>query len=86
MENQELKESDIHYEHPKWKEMGTDILIQHYRSFQQEGEPIVVHIIKTGYADTYIVTIEDGYDMAYFDSKIRSKQDIINNFGIYLDI
>ena len=86
MKNQELKESDLKIEHPKWKEMGTDVLLQQYRSFQQEGEPVVVHIIKTGYNDTYIVTIEDGYDMAYFESKIRTKQDIQDNFGIYMDI
>jgi len=84
MENQELKMSDFEIEYPKW--IPIDTKENQYQCFQQEGEPVVVHIIKTGYENTYIVTIEDGYDMAYFESKIRTKEDIEHNFGIKIKV
>jgi hypothetical protein len=86
MENLILEETKIEIEYPNWIPFSLPQYDNRYRAFHQEGEPIVVHIIKTGYENTYIVTIEDGYDMAYFESNIRTKQEIKDGFGIDLDI
>lgn len=59
-----------------WKEIGSRT-----RSFRLESEPELLHIIKTGYSDTFMVVDESGYDMMG-DLKIMSSGQILETFGI----
>jgi len=60
----------------KWAEIGSRT-----RSFRLGSEPELIHIIKTGYSDTFMVVDETGYDMMG-DLKIMSSKQILENFGI----
>jgi len=54
------------------------------RTYQLNSEPELIHIIKTGYHDTYMVVFEDGYENVG-DLKIYTEQEIYEDFGIILE-
>lgn len=64
----------------KWTEVG-----YRTRSFRLGSEPEVIHIIKTGYSDTFMVVYESGYEMIG-DLKIMSSRQILCDFGINIEL
>ena len=71
--------SSIKYE-PTWNELENRT-----RTFQLENEPELIHIIKTGFENTYFVVFEDGYGICN-DMKVKSytKNQIKEIFNIEL--
>jgi len=53
-------------------------------SYQLGEEPVVIHIIKTGFKDKYIVVCEDAYELCIAESKTMTKQQIQDKYKIYL--
>lgn len=64
----------------KWKEIKSTQV----RTFQWGEEPEVIHIIKTGFEDTYLVVWEDAYQLTLGKTDIMSKQMIKDKFNIEL--
>lgn len=54
------------------------------RTFRLGDEPELIHIIKTGYFDTYMIVYESGYEMIG-DLKIMSKEQILAEYNIEID-
>lgn len=53
-------------------------------TFQLGDHPELIHIIKTGFDDLYIVVYEDAYDLHTGKTEFGSKQTIEDKFGIEL--
>jgi hypothetical protein len=53
-------------------------------SFQEGEEPELIHIIKSGFEDRYIVVFEDAYEMALGQTEILNKAEIEIKFKITL--
>ena len=53
-------------------------------SFQDGEEPELIHIIKSGFEDRYIVVFEDAYEMALGQTEILNKAEIEIKFKITL--
>lgn len=54
------------------------------RTFQWGEEPEVIHTIKTGFEDTYIVVWEDAFEVSLGKTEILSKKQIREKFNIEL--
>ena len=63
----------------KWLEIKSIV-----KSFELEGEPECIHVIKTGHFDTYIVVYEDAYELSLGKVFIGSKKDVETKFNIEL--
>lgn len=61
-----------------WIEIGSRT-----KSFRLGDEPELIHIIKTGYSDTFMVVFESGYDHIG-DIKIMSSKEILESSEIDL--
>ena len=59
-----------------WIEIGSRT-----RSFRLGSEPILIHIIKTGYSNTFMVIDEDGYEQMG-DLKIMNSEQILEIYEI----
>lgn len=59
-----------------WKEIENRT-----RTFRLRNEPELIHIIKTGYVDTYMIVYESGYEMMG-DIQIMTSQQILEVYGI----
>jgi hypothetical protein len=55
-----------------------------YRCFQWGTEPEIIHIIKTGFADRYMVIWEDAYELHLGNVDFLSKKQIEEKFKITL--
>jgi hypothetical protein len=55
-----------------------------YRRFQWGTEPELIHIIKTGFEDRYMVIWEDAYELHLGNVDFLSKQEIEEKFKIKL--
>lgn len=53
-------------------------------SFQLGDEPEMIHVIKTGFKDKYMVVHEDSYEVVLGDVQIGTKAEIENMFDINL--
>jgi hypothetical protein len=80
MEDFELKESTGDNVPLVWKE----IKAHSTRTFQLGTEPEVIHIIKTGFEDKYIVTWEDAYELMIGNTQILTKGEIKHKYDIEL--
>ena len=54
------------------------------RTFQWADEPEIIHIIKTGFEDTYLVVWEDAFEVMIGKTEILSKKQIRDKFNIEL--
>lgn len=54
------------------------------RTFQWADEPEVIHIIKSGLEDTYLVVWDDAYEVMIGKTEILSKKQIREKFNIEL--
>jgi hypothetical protein len=46
------------------------------RSFQWEGEPELIHVIKTGFRNRYMIVHEDAYELSLGKVEFMSKEEI----------
>jgi hypothetical protein len=53
-------------------------------TYQLGNEPELIHIITTGFKDTYMVLFEDAYELTLGDCEILSKAEIGFKFNIIL--
>lgn len=63
-----------------WKEISTST-----RRFQLDDEPEVLHIIKTGHENKYMVVKEDGYEHKTGELEFMTKEQIKERYKIDLD-
>jgi hypothetical protein len=63
----------------KWKEIKSNS-----RTFQLEDEPELIHIIKTGFNNTYMVVFEDAYELELGNVIFGTKLEIEKRFNINL--
>jgi len=54
------------------------------RTYQLEDEPELIHIIKTGFKDKYIVVYEDAYELELGKTNIFTKAQLEKVFKITL--
>jgi len=63
-----------------WKESRASEI----RSFLHADEDLVIHIIKTGFNDTYIVVYEDAYEQQIGDTKVLDAAQVKEEYDIEL--
>ena len=63
----------------EWKEVP-----HRCKTFQLGDLPELIHVIKTGYKDTYIVVYEDGYELRTGKTSINTKKEIEKIYKIKL--
>lgn len=63
-----------------WKEINSNI-----KTFQFGEEPEIIHIIKTGHKNLYIVVHDDAYQYFTGRTELCSKEEIKNKFSIDID-
>ena len=66
-------------ENSKWIKIERDI-----KSFQLQGEPELIHVIKTGFVDRYMVVYEDAYEINLGEVIFGTKNEIEKLFNIVL--
>jgi hypothetical protein len=54
-------------------------------SFILGDEPEVIHVIKTGFDDTYMVVHEDALEISLGKVDFHTKEEVENKYGIKLD-
>ena len=54
------------------------------KTFRLEDEPVLLHIIKTGFKDNYMIIWEDGTEQFLGDVQFNNKQQIEKKFNIKL--
>ena len=54
-----------------WKEIKSTA-----QCFELEGEPELIHVIKTGFQDMYMVVHEDAYEFSLGKVEIGTKRDV----------
>lgn len=54
-----------------WKEIKSTA-----QCFELEGEPELIHVIKTGFRDMYMVVHEDAYEYSLGKVEIGTKNDV----------
>ena len=55
------------------------------RTFQYGDEPELIHILKTGFKDKYMIVHEDAYEFMLGKVEFATKQEIMDRFRIDLD-
>jgi hypothetical protein len=63
----------------QWKELQSSA-----RCFQLDGEPELIHIVKTGFSDMYMVIHEDAYQLMLGKVEFGTKLQIEEKFKIEL--
>ena len=56
------------------------------QSFHYDNEPELIHVIKSGTPNTYILVYEDGYQLETGKTQILTKEQIEERFNILLTI
>jgi hypothetical protein len=64
----------------KWIEIKSTV-----RCFQLGGEPELIHIIKTGFKDQYLVVHEDAYEQQLGQIDFETIKSINSKYNITLD-
>ena len=83
MKDFEIKKTNGDFEVTQtWK--FKEIKSPQVRTFQWADEPEVIHIIKTGFEDRYLVVWEDAYEMMLGSTSVLTKKEIKNKFDIEL--
>jgi len=54
------------------------------KTFRLQGEPELIHVIKTGFKDKYMVVYEDAYELNIGKVTYGTKLEIESRFGITL--
>jgi hypothetical protein len=54
------------------------------QSFHVKDEPEIIHIIKTGFVNRYMIVFEDAYELILGKIEFGNKQEIENRFNIKL--
>lgn len=83
MENNELTEHQFDPKDSlplKWFEIKPPTI----RTFQLGDEPEVIHIIKTGFEDKYIVSWEDAYEVMLGSTDVMTREEIKHRYDIEL--
>ena len=64
----------------------TEVTHRPLRTFQFENEPELIHIVRLGYRDTYVVFFEDAYELEPWQSGLQvfTAQEIKEKFNIEL--
>ena len=62
-----------------WKQIENKDRI---KTFQFKDEPELIHIIKTGYEDLFIIVHEDGYELNTGLTELLSAKSLKEKFGI----
>ena len=75
-----IEQSVNEYPPLKWKEIKP----AKTRTFQLGDEPELIHIIKTGFYNRYIVAYEDAYELVLGKTEIYTKEEIESKFKIQL--
>jgi len=73
-------DEDPSFIEPTWKEIKPFPM----KTFQFGDDPEVIHIIKTGFDNLYILTWEDAYEMMLGKTELLSKEEIEKRFKIKL--
>lgn len=63
----------------KWKEINSNC-----RTFQLDKEPELIHVIKTGFVDKYMVVYEDAHELNLGSVNFHTKKEIEEGFNIKL--
>ena len=63
----------------KWRELETRC-----RCFWRENEPWLIHVIKTGFNDEYIIVHEDGEECIHGKSEIMTEKELKEKYNIEL--
>lgn len=63
----------------KWIETSSVI-----KTFRLQDEPELIHIIKTGFKDKYMVVYEDAYELNLGKVSFGTKTEIENKFNVIL--
>ena len=63
----------------EWKEISSSM-----RCFQLEGEPELIHVIKTGFKDFYMVVHEDAYEYSMGKIEYGTQEMIESRYKIKL--
>lgn len=64
----------------KWKQIKSHEM----KTYQWGDEPEVIHVIKTGFDDLYLVVWEDAYEVMIGKTEVLSKKQIKEKFNIEL--
>jgi hypothetical protein len=68
------------FDNIKWEEIKP----AEHRTFQWGTDPELIHIIKTGFKNRYIVVYEDAYELVLGKTEIYTKEEIESKFKIQL--
>lgn len=60
-----------------WKKVNSKLA-----TYQADEDPELIHIIKTGFDDMYIIVYEDAYGLTLGNIIMKSSQEIKDRFGI----
>lgn len=63
-----------------WKEIKSTA-----QCFELEGEPELIHVIKTGFRDMYMVVHEDAYEYSLGKVEIGTKNDVEIRYKIKIN-
>lgn len=64
--------------------MYKEIKHNKFHTFQLEGEPELIHIIKTGFENKYIIVHEDASEQNIGSTEIKTREEIQEDYGISL--
>lgn len=68
-----------HWDNLKWREINNTT-----KTFQLDEEPEVIHVIKTGFEDKYMIVHEDAYEIQLGRVEFGTKAEIEERFKIKL--
>ena len=73
------KKIEEHWANLKWEEINS-----HCRTFQLNNEPALLHIIKTGFENKYMVVYEVAHEFNLSTVSLHTKKEIEEGFNIKL--
>lgn len=74
------KPSFLNIKNMNWKQIDNNV-----KSFQYGDEPELIHIIKTGFINLYMIVFEDGYELELGKVVFATKEEIAEKYKIQLD-
>ena len=70
---------------PKFRKSPWKRSVSHeVKTYQFKDNPELIHIIKTGFVDKYIVVYEDAYELHIGETEILTRKQIKKNFNILI--
>lgn len=64
----------------KWKPIGSLKW-----TFQLDDEPELIHVIKTGFKDTYMIVHEDAFEISLGRVDFHTKDEVETKYGIIIE-